>query len=40
VVAKGQRIGIIGSTGYATGPHLHFEVRDDGAIEDPMTWLR
>jgi murein DD-endopeptidase MepM/ murein hydrolase activator NlpD len=40
VVAKGQKIGIIGSTGYATGPHLHFEVRDDGAIEDPMTWLR
>jgi murein DD-endopeptidase MepM/ murein hydrolase activator NlpD len=40
VVAKGQRIGIIGSTGYATGPHLHFEVRDDGAVEDPMTWLR
>jgi murein DD-endopeptidase MepM/ murein hydrolase activator NlpD len=40
VVAKGQQIGIIGSTGYATGPHLHFEVRDDGAVEDPMTWLR
>ena len=40
VVAKGQKIGIIGSTGYATGPHLHFEVRDDGAVEDPMTWLR
>jgi murein DD-endopeptidase MepM/ murein hydrolase activator NlpD len=40
VVAKGQKIGIIGSTGYATGPHLHFEVRDAGAVEDPMTWLR
>jgi murein DD-endopeptidase MepM/ murein hydrolase activator NlpD len=40
VVAKGQKIGIIGSTGYATGPHLHFEVRDDGAVEDPMAWLR
>ena len=40
VVAKGQKIGIIGATGYATGPHLHFEVRDDGAVEDPMTWLR
>jgi murein DD-endopeptidase MepM/ murein hydrolase activator NlpD len=40
VVEKGQRIGIIGETGYATGPHLHFEVRDDGAVEDPMTWLR
>jgi murein DD-endopeptidase MepM/ murein hydrolase activator NlpD len=40
VVEKGQKIGIIGATGYATGPHLHFEVRDDGAVEDPMTWLR
>jgi murein DD-endopeptidase MepM/ murein hydrolase activator NlpD len=40
VVAKGQKIGIIGATGYATGPHLHFEVRDDGAVVDPMTWLR
>ena len=39
VVAKGQKIGIIGATGYATGPHLHFEVRDDGAVENPMTWL-
>jgi murein DD-endopeptidase MepM/ murein hydrolase activator NlpD len=39
VVAKGQKIGIIGATGYATGPHLHFEVRDDGAVEDPMSWL-
>jgi murein DD-endopeptidase MepM/ murein hydrolase activator NlpD len=39
VVAKGQQIGVIGATGYATGPHLHFEVRDDGAVENPMTWL-
>ena len=40
VVAKDQKIGIIGATGYATGPHLHFEVRDAGAVEDPMSWLR
>jgi murein DD-endopeptidase MepM/ murein hydrolase activator NlpD len=38
-VQKGQRIGVIGATGYATGPHLHFEVRDNGAVENPMTWL-
>jgi murein DD-endopeptidase MepM/ murein hydrolase activator NlpD len=38
-VKKGQPIGIIGATGYATGPHLHFEVRDAGTVENPMPWL-
>jgi murein DD-endopeptidase MepM/ murein hydrolase activator NlpD len=38
-VKKGDVIGVIGATGYATGPHLHFEVRDDGAVEDPAPWL-
>lgn len=36
---KGQVIGLVGSTGYSTGPHLHFEIRRNGATHDPLKWL-
>jgi murein DD-endopeptidase MepM/ murein hydrolase activator NlpD len=39
-VAQGDNIGTVGSTGWATGPHLHFEFRVDGRQIDPMTIAR
>lgn len=38
-VARGEMLGSIGCTGYCTGPHLHFEVRVNGAPVDPMPYL-
>ena len=35
-VSQGQNVGAVGQTGWATGPHLHFEFRVNGAHKDPL----
>jgi murein DD-endopeptidase MepM/ murein hydrolase activator NlpD len=39
-IAQGENVGLVGATGWATGPHLHFEFRVNGVHKDPLTIAR
>jgi murein DD-endopeptidase MepM/ murein hydrolase activator NlpD len=39
-ISQGQNVGLVGATGWATGPHLHFEFRINGVHHDPLTVAR
>jgi murein DD-endopeptidase MepM/ murein hydrolase activator NlpD len=39
LVRAGERLALVGQSGHATGPHLHFEVRTGQIPRDPMNYL-
>ena len=39
-VSRGEKIAEVGSTGWSTGPHVHFEIRKDGSAVNPITYLQ
>ncbi len=38
-VEQGETIAISGNTGYSTGAHVHFEIRRNGAVRNPLDFL-
>ena len=39
VIRSGESVALSGDTGYSTGPHLHFAVKKDGEMQDPLDYL-